>query len=89
MAYWICRIEVWYSTVPHVVLGSVPQDMSSVFMEMLPFLVSVLKILKEIFELVYLGGILMEVVSLEILCFTTLGLIFQHNHSMRDILIQE
>lgn len=31
----------------------------------------------------------MEVIYLEILCFTTSGLIFQHNHSMREILIQE
>lgn len=31
----------------------------------------------------------MEIISPEILCFTTSGLIFQHNHSMRGILIQE
>lgn len=27
--------------------------------------------------------------NMEILCFTTSGLIFQHNHSMREILIKE
>lgn len=31
----------------------------------------------------------MEVISLEILCFAASGLIFQSNHSMREILIQE
>lgn len=41
----------------------------------------VLKILTTISELVYLGGILMEVMALEILCFTTT--------SLRESLTQE
>ena len=65
------------STVSHVVLGTVHARRGFNVHGDVAFLgVFALKILKTISELVYLGGTLMEVMALEILCFTTSGLIF-------------
>ena len=78
------------STVSHMVLGTVCARCGFRVRGGVAFLgIFALKILKTISELVYLGGILMEATALEILCFTTLGLIFQHKRSLRESLIQE
>lgn len=73
----ICCIRCCISTLSHMVHGAVHARCGFSVHRDVAFLgIFVLKILTTISELVYLGGILTEPMALEILCFTTSGLIF-------------